>query len=101
MALWGIYLEDNDIVGDIASYDGHGTLKPKRNCSAGTGAGSSVTTLRGAAEAALQISSAEAQPGLTAPRCKQAILDSQDSGLIRCSFARLAWERCGAEWHKS
>lgn len=33
-----------------------------------------------------------------APRCRLAATDSADQGPLRCSLARLAWERCSEEW---
>eukprot|EP00747_Dinoflagellata_sp_TGD_P113107 gnl/TRDRNA2_/TRDRNA2_171638_c1_seq3.p1 gnl/TRDRNA2_/TRDRNA2_171638_c1~~gnl/TRDRNA2_/TRDRNA2_171638_c1_seq3.p1 ORF type:complete len:212 (+),score=19.98 gnl/TRDRNA2_/TRDRNA2_171638_c1_seq3:216-851(+) len=92
LEVWGIYLEDSS---------GYGTLMPKSNCSAGAAPGGTAATLRAVTEDALELPAAgfsQAGAESLAPRCKQATLDSSEQGPIRCSLARLAWQRCGAEW---
>jgi len=48
-------------------------------------------------KAAVQSSLNTPHLGLTAPRCKQAVLD-EPQGPIKCAFARLAWEQYGKGW---
>eukprot|EP00747_Dinoflagellata_sp_TGD_P030635 gnl/TRDRNA2_/TRDRNA2_134771_c0_seq1.p1 gnl/TRDRNA2_/TRDRNA2_134771_c0~~gnl/TRDRNA2_/TRDRNA2_134771_c0_seq1.p1 ORF type:complete len:286 (+),score=43.96 gnl/TRDRNA2_/TRDRNA2_134771_c0_seq1:99-956(+) len=91
--IWGVFLEEND----LPESEKWRALRRGQNCSALTDPGATAGSLREAAEAALDLATAFPSHAV-APRCKPSIRNSSEQGGIRCSFARLAWQRCGSEW---
>lgn len=92
---WGVYLEDNPYkLNAIEAV----------NCSAAWSRaerpGASAESLRAAALAVLEAESAEhaGREGWNAPRCRPAALAGLEQGPLRCSLARLAWEKCAEQW---
>lgn len=90
---WGVYLEDN--INEIKSSN-------QIDCAArvfGSTQNSGKTFLE-VTKSALQLDEvgSEAAKNWRAPRCKAATLSSSHQGLLRCSFARLAWEYCANQW---
>eukprot|EP00931_Biecheleriopsis_adriatica_P050462 TRINITY_DN29220_c0_g1_i2.p1 TRINITY_DN29220_c0_g1~~TRINITY_DN29220_c0_g1_i2.p1 ORF type:complete len:398 (+),score=53.37 TRINITY_DN29220_c0_g1_i2:229-1422(+) len=85
---WGIYLEDNSVlIQDLFE-------APKANCS---------RSLQEVTIASLDVSASTAEAarlaGWAAPRCRQDLMSAiEDQGPLRCSLARLAWERCSEAW---
>jgi len=92
---WGVYAEDTPVLlNDLMSVNCSVAWDKKSNANATHG------SLREAAEAMLEVSSAQdaLEAGWKAPRCSLAAVEATDQGRMRCSFARLAWEKCAAEW---
>lgn len=87
---WGVYLEDN--INQVKA-------RKDVDCAAhvfGSTPNSGRTFMQ-VTKAALQLD-VEASKDWRAPRCKAATLSSGHQGLLRCSFARLAWEYCADQW---
>jgi len=87
---WGAYLEDNDnALNDIMPV----------NCSASWGPGEKArATVGSLREAAEQMLEPGGRARGRAPRCSPRAVASRRQGPLRCSLARLAWERCAQEW---
>eukprot|EP00929_Paragymnodinium_shiwhaense_P081662 TRINITY_DN42798_c0_g1_i1.p1 TRINITY_DN42798_c0_g1~~TRINITY_DN42798_c0_g1_i1.p1 ORF type:complete len:229 (+),score=53.05 TRINITY_DN42798_c0_g1_i1:207-893(+) len=88
LAQWGIYLEANTrLLQPILE-------RPAAQCDA--------PGLRKAAEASLRMEEGALQQardaGWASPRCTSQQLASPEQGVLRCSLARLAWERCAEDW---
>eukprot|EP00747_Dinoflagellata_sp_TGD_P143506 gnl/TRDRNA2_/TRDRNA2_176398_c1_seq7.p1 gnl/TRDRNA2_/TRDRNA2_176398_c1~~gnl/TRDRNA2_/TRDRNA2_176398_c1_seq7.p1 ORF type:complete len:445 (+),score=41.97 gnl/TRDRNA2_/TRDRNA2_176398_c1_seq7:214-1548(+) len=83
---YGIYLEDNPV------------RLSAENAIDDCSSGALRTLVKSALDVSPKVSDPSAHSQLLSPRCKAETISSTPQGPLRCSLARLAWERCSASW---
>lgn len=94
MAFWGLYFENNPNQLKRES----SLSRPHADCSNAGRPHPVAHSLKDAALAMLDVDAYKAEGNLTAPRCRQDMVNSAQPSPLRCNIARLAWEYCAADW---
>jgi len=91
LGTWGVYLEDN-----VHRINSSKTVDCAAHVFGLTS--NSGKALKEVTTSALQLDDQALSQNWLAPRCKAGTLSSGQQGILRCSFARLAWEYCADKW---